>query len=297
MTSFRTRIENLKTRMLFKRFLNSNYTPAKLRPRVEHGAPLAESRRIVLANAHLEVWGESGSQLKILYVPGGGFCFGPHNDYRDFLSEVGSRLDAEIYLLNYRLAPEHPYPAALNDTIDALEIVSKDDKQLAVIGDSAGATLLLCALMKLRDLNRPPGVACGVYLSAFTDLALTGISLVNNSRHDPMFGAEALIHKVHHYLQGANPTDPGVSPLWGDPGSLPPALFLVGSTEVLYDDSARMVEKGQQSGSDFRLRSYAGTPHIFPINRKLPEAREAREEIVQFLCEQLESQNQVCNNP
>ena len=283
--------------MLFKRILNSNYAPAKFRPRVEHGAPLAQSRKIELANSHLEVWGEPQSPIKILYVPGGGFCFGPHDDYRNFLTEIGARLGAENYLLNYRLAPEHPYPAALNDTMDALQLISGDGSQLAVIGDSAGATLLLCALMKLRDQNLPPKVVAAVYLSAFTDLALTGLSLVSNSRRDPMFSAEALIHKIHHYLQGGNPTDPGVSPLWGDTSSLPPSLFLVGSTEILYDDSARMVEKGLQLGCDFLLSSYSGAPHIFPINRKLPESREARKEIIQFLKAQLEKPNQVSTNP
>jgi epsilon-lactone hydrolase len=297
MTSIRTRLENVKTRLLFKRFLNSNYQPADLRPRVERGAPVEGSRRLELGDSHLEVWGEPQSAIKILYVPGGGFCFGPHDDYREFLSEIGSQLSAETYLLNYRLAPEHPYPAALDDTIDALLRISGDGVKLVVIGDSAGATLLLCALMKLRDQFQMPATVCSVYLSAFTDLALTGLSMVSNSRRDPLFSAEALIHKVHHYLQGNNPTDPGVSPFWGDTRSLPPSLFLVGDTEVLYDDSARMVEKGRQSGCDFHLRSYASAPHIFPINSKLPEARRAREQIVGFMQKQLEIQDQVSTSP
>lgn len=297
MTSFRTRVENLKTRLLLKRFVNSNYDPVKFRPRVQRGAPLEQSRRIELKHAHLEAWGDSQSPIKVLYVPGGGFCFGPHDGYRDLLSEIGAQLGAEIHMLNYRLAPEHPYPAAFKDTIEALELMSADGVKLAVMGDSAGATLLLCALMKLRDQNRLPAVVGGVYLSAFTDLALTGMSLVSNSRRDPMFSAEALIHKVHHYLQGANPTDPGASPLWGNAGSLPPSLFLVGSTEVLYDDSARMVENGQQSGSDFQLSTYAGAPHIFPVNRRLPEARQARVQIVRFLQRRLQNRHQASTRP
>ncbi|MEM1154234.1 MAG: alpha/beta hydrolase [Pseudomonadota bacterium] len=283
MVSLRTRIENMKTRLLLKSFLNSNYEPARLRPRVEHGGPRVDSRRVTLEHAHLETWGDPSSAVRILYAPGGGFCFGPNDDYRKFLTAVSKDISAEVYLLNYRLAPEHPYPAALDDTMEALLRASEDGVALVVMGDSAGAALLLSALIQLRDNNRFPDLKAAVYLSAFTDLALTGLSLVSNSRRDPLIRAEALVHKVYHYLQGHNPTDPGVSPLWGNLRGLPPSLFIVGSTEVLYDDSVRIVERGLKVGCDFHLSSYDQAPHIFPINQRLPEALQAREEISQFL--------------
>jgi epsilon-lactone hydrolase len=282
LTSLKTRMVNVKNRLL-KPIVNSNYEPTKMRARLHSGDPVIDSTKIELSHSHLEVWGPSEAKSKILYLAGGGFCFGPNNHYREFLTDIASTLNAEVHLLHYRLAPEHPFPAAFEDTLEALQAISQDHRPIAVMGDSAGATLVMSALMHLRDEGIQTNLKSAVYLSPFTDLALTGLSLVSNARRDPVFSTEALIHKVHHYLQGHNPTDAKASPFWGDCRDLPPSLFLVGSTEVLYDDSSRMVKCGQEAGSDFQLSSYPNMPHIFPTNRILPEAKQARKEIIAFL--------------
>ena len=287
MASPRLLAENLKTRIFFKRLANSNYDPTKLRARIERGCPVAESTRLDLTHGHLEEWGSSVSDTSLLYIPGGGFCFGPNSDHRDFITDIGNCLEARRFLLNYRLAPEHPYPAALEDTEEALDTVATAGNRLVLLADSAGAALALAALMRLRDRGNSIPVACAVYLSAYTDLAHTGLSHITNSGRDPMFGVEALIHKAHHYLQGHNPTDASASPYWGDASGLPPSLFFVGSTEVMYDDSARMVQRGKAAGCDFRLRVYGMAPHDFPLNAKLSEAKRARSEIVDFIRQQL----------
>ena len=283
MTSARLMAENLKARWLFKWIANSNYDPAKFRSRVEHGEPVAGAGLTQLEHAHMEVWGASKPLCRVLYVPGGGFCFGPNDDHRNFLVDIGSRFSAELYLLNYRLAPEHPFPCALKDTEEAILQTASPDVPLIVFSDSAGCALTLSALMRLREASQFSHVSCCVYMSAYTDLAHTGWSLVTNHRRDPMFGAQALLHKANHYLQGHPPTDPTASPYWGDPHGLPASLFLVGSTEVMHDDSARMVSKGRHAGCDFRLRTYDRAPHDFPLNSKLPEAHQARQEIEMFV--------------
>lgn len=284
MASIRMLVENLKTRLLFKRFLNGNYDPVKFRSRVERSKSKPGSTRVALPQAHIELWGDSNSRLTILYIPGGGFCFGPNKDHREFLGEISIKLGAQIGLLSYRLAPENPFPAAFDDVVDALRYLSNNNPgPIVIMADSAGAALSLSAMMYFLEKQLPIKVACAVFLSAYTDLANTGISLVANANKDPLFGVQALIHKTHHYLQGHNPTDPKCSPFWGNPTGLPRSLFLVGSTEVLLSDSMRMVERGKSCDCDFRLSIYERAPHDFPLHSKLPEARHARLEIVEYI--------------
>ncbi len=286
MASVRMLAENLKTRLLVKRFLNGNFDPVKFRSRVEAGDPVSGSSRVDLGQSYIEVWGEKNYSLTILYIPGGGFCFGPSDDHREFLTDVGAELGAQTGLLRYRLAPENPFPAAFDDVVSALKYVSDHNTgPIVIVADSAGAALSLSAMMSLRDEGLPFRAACAVYLSAYTDLAHTGISLVDNANKDPLFGAQALIHKAHNYLQGHNPTDPKSSPFWGNPTGLPPSLFLVGSTEVLLNDSTRMVERGNSCGCDLRLKIYEHAPHDFALNARLPEAKQARAEVVEYIRE------------
>ena len=119
MASFRLLLENLKNCIFIRRLANSNYDPISWRPRVDHRSPIANSSRVELSQAHLEAWGSADSELSLLYVPGGGFCFGPNGDHREFTTAIGKQLKARLFLLNYRLAPEHPFPPALKDTEEA----------------------------------------------------------------------------------------------------------------------------------------------------------------------------------
>ena len=119
MASFRLLLENLKNCIFIRHLANSNYDPISWRPMVDHRSPIANSSRVELSQAHLEAWGSADSELSLLYVPGGGFCFVPNGDHRESTTAIGKQLKARLFLLNYRLAPEHPYPPALKDTEEA----------------------------------------------------------------------------------------------------------------------------------------------------------------------------------
>ena len=120
-------------------------------------------------------------------------------------------------------------------------------------------------------------------ISVLTDLAMTGHSNVTNAVADPMFGPEAVIHKVHHYLQGANPAQPSASPFWDTPTTLPDSLFLVGSTEVMRDDTLRYAAKAESAGTRVQVSVYDEAPHVFPLLSGIPETDEAIAEIAAFL--------------
>ena len=163
-------------------------------------------------------------------------------------------------------------------------LADRAPSDLAVIGDSAGAALVLSAVIaRLSSGRAAPGRM--VFLSALTDMAMTGRSHVFNAEADPLFGPQAIIHKAFHYLQGANPTDPRASPYWASPEGLPPCLFMAGGTEVMLDDSRRFVARAVAAGVDARLSVCPEAPHTFPLMADLPEAAAARCEVVAFLRE------------
>lgn len=287
MPSLRMKSGNWISRRFLKGLLNSNYDPASFRSKLPKLSPriLPKGEIVQLSNAYIESWGDNGEGRKVLYVPGGGFCFGPNNEHRFFVDFIASKTGSNRNLLFYRLAPENQFPCAFNDTLEAIRRLSETAREVVILSDSAGGALVASALMRLRDSSEPcfRKVKALVFLSPFFDLALSGESLISNSTLDPLFGVEALIHKVHHYLGDVNPTNPNVSPLWGDLSNLPPSLFIVGSTEVLLSDTKRFVSKGSVAECDFRLSVHDEASHVFPLKRGLPEAKTARKEVISFL--------------
>ncbi len=282
MPSIQLTLLNIKTRLFLKRFGNSNFDPVRVRKLVEGKGKLMSDNFVQLSTSRMEVRGQPQSKLAILYVPGGGFCFGPTDEYREFLDFMCAHLNAKGFMLHYRLAPEHPFPAGYDDTLEAITQIIADKHDLVVMSDSAGCTLAMSAIMHCDQTMRKSIKSC-VYLSGFFDLAMTGLSTVANSRKDPGFGPEALIHKAYHFLAGHNPCDPKASPFWGDYQVLPPSFFLVGSNEVLLDDSKRIAEQGKKIGCKFRIGIYHKAPHIFPTKGNLPEAKKARQDIITFV--------------
>jgi acetyl esterase/lipase len=224
----------------------------------------------------------------VLYLHGGGFIAGSPVVYRHLAWRIALAVGAQILSPDYRLAPEHPFPAALDDAVAAYEWLLAErvePYQIGLVGDSAGGGLAFSLLLKLRDAGRPlPGAV--VALSPWTDLALTGASLRGNAKADPMLDVTELPRVARCYLDGADPRHPWASPIYGELGGLPPALIQVGSDEILYDDAARLAARLAQAGGVARLEIWPRMPHVWHLFAPmLPEARRAIGNIGSFLRE------------
>ena len=222
---------------------------------------------------------------EVLFLHGGAYSVGSFRNYGHFTWRLGKAARARVLALDYRMAPEHPYPAALNDALAGycwlLDQGASPDRIL-LTGDSAGGGLTLALLLKLRD-EGVPLPAGAVALSPWTDLATTGASLHTKADTDPMLVASEIPHHAAMYLGGADPRDPYASPLYGDPRGLPPTLIQAGGDEVLLDDAVRMAEKMQAAGCDVELQVWPRMPHVFQLLATvMPEAQAAVAEIARF---------------
>jgi len=221
----------------------------------------------------------------VLFFHGGGYSYGNAPLYQDFMWRVGTAARASVVYFDYRLAPEHPFPAALDDAVRVARWVATqfDPQRIAFVGDSAGGGLVLATMKKLRDqADALPRAA--VAISPWTDLALTGPSLRTNYKADPMMDAAQFPAIAKRYLGGADPRDPYVSPLYGDAAGLPPTLIQAGSDEVLLDDAVRMAEAMRVAGCDIELDVWPKMPHVWHLYaRILPEGRQAIDRIGHFL--------------
>jgi acetyl esterase/lipase len=214
----------------------------------------------------------------VLYLHGGGYVTGSPLLYRHFTWRIATAARAIVLAIDYRLAPEHPVPAAPDDAIAAyrwLLVNGADPRRTMFIGDSAGGGLALAALLKLRDDGLPLPAAI-VALSPWTDLALTGPSLSLNAGADPMLNVEDARLFAAHYLAGTDPRSPYASPLYGDLARLPPTLIHVGSDEILRDDAVRMADRLRAAGCHIELEIWPRMPHVWHLFAPvLPEARQA----------------------
>src|ERR1700693_3603588 len=194
-------------------------------------SPPAGTETVVLdaggVPAALVVTRASRRDRHILYLHGGGFVTGSSALYRHLTWRLAAAARARLLSVDYRLAPEHPFPAALEDAVAAYRWLlsdGADPRRIAVIGDSAGGGLALAMLRKLRD-DGVPLPAAAVALSPWTDLALTGPSFRQNADTDPMLDVGHITKAAEYYLAGADPRIPYASPLYGDPRGLPPTLI------------------------------------------------------------------------
>jgi acetyl esterase/lipase len=214
----------------------------------------------------------------VLFLHGGGYVAGSAAVYRHFTWRIATAARARVLAIDYRLAPEHPFPAALHDALVAYRWLvggRADPRRTAVMGDSAGGGLALALLLRLRDdgLELP---AAAIALSPWTDLALTGASLSSNEKSDPMLRAADAHLFAGCYLAGADPRNPYASPLYGDPAGLPPTLIHVGSDEILRDDAVRMAEILRAAGCRAEIEVWRRMPHVWHLFAPaLPEARQA----------------------
>ncbi len=220
------------------------------------------------------------SGASVLYLFGGGYVLGSPASRRKTAGHIATASGARVVVPAYRVAPEHPYPAALDDVVAAYRVLradSADARRIVVMGDSSGGGLAMAMLLVLRDAGDalPAGV---VTLSAWADLRCAGSTMDSSAGADIMCSREGLTEMAGWYLHGASATDPLVSPVYADLAGLPPLLALVGGDEVLLDDSIRLVRGVGEGGADATLFVGGGMQHVWPTwAGALPEADAAME--------------------
>lgn len=216
----------------------------------------------------------------IVFFHGGGYSLGSPQSHKPFISHLSAALGLKAYAPDYRLAPEHVCPAAVEDGADALaQICKENDGPMLVAGDSAGGGLTLASVMAHRDAGRD--MPKGLYLmSPWVDLTLSGQSMVSRADCDPMLTPHALARATELYLDGRDPTDTAASPLLGDLSGLPPTLIQVGDHEVLLDDSIRLAGRMNEAGVTVRCEVWDDMFHDFQLfSPLLPEAAVALEHV------------------
>jgi epsilon-lactone hydrolase len=222
----------------------------------------------------------------VLYVHGGAFYSGSLAGARPVAGSVAMAGKARVLTIDYRLTPEHPFPAALEDTLSAYEWLLAGDispEAIVLVGDSAGGTLVLALLVQLRAQGRPlpRGAVC---LSPATDLTLSGDTWTVNAQNDLLLDAEKVRAAINLYLHGADPRTPLASPLYADLSGLPPLLILVGSDERLLSDATRFAAKAEAAGVTVALEVWDGMQHGWHILAAfLPEGRQAIARIGEFI--------------
>lgn len=223
----------------------------------------------------------------LLHMHSGGYVFGSSQGYREFAYRLSRAADARVLVPDYRLAPEHPYPAPVEDAVTVYRWLARreDPSRIVTTGDSAGGGLTLAMLVSLRDAGDPLPAAA-VVISPLTDLAAEGESYVANRDRDPVVTAELAVGMGQVYLgEGRDPKQtPLGSPLYAELHGLPPLLVLVGEAEALRDDSTRLVDKLRAAGGEAELVIAQDMLHIYTLFAYiLPEGREGIEQIGRFV--------------
>jgi len=222
----------------------------------------------------------------ILYLHGGGYVIGSINTHRALAGRISRAAKARVLLIDYRLAPEHPFPAAVEDSVTAYRYLLAQGirpGRLAIAGDSAGGGLTVAALVAIKEAKLPMPAA-GVGLSPWVDLEGIGESMTTRDQADPMVHKDGLVSMAAAYLGGKDPRTPLAAPLYADLSGLPPLLIQVGTAETLYDDSTRLAERARKSGVNVTLEPWENMIHVFqsfaPI---LDEGKQAIDKLGAFV--------------
>jgi epsilon-lactone hydrolase len=230
------------------------------------------------------------SRHVVLYFHGGVYVMGDPFLSADLASQVGRRTQAKVISVDYRLAPEHPYPAAVDDALAAYEALLQsgvDPSDIAFAGESAGGGLAIATLVNARDHGLPLPAAAFV-MSPYADLSLAGTTMETRHEVDPLLSREALQARVTDYTSGQDPALGLISPVFADLSGLPPLIIQAGTHEVLLDDALRLAQRAASADVEVTLDITPGVPHVFqayyPI---LGEAAAALDRAGQFLSAQL----------
>jgi len=221
----------------------------------------------------------------IVYLHGGGYVLGGVDSHRDLIARLSGAAGARCLGLDYRLAPEHPFPAAVDDAVSAYRFVLEQGvtpNRIGIAGDSAGGGLTAATLVAIRD-RKLPLPSCAALLSPWVDLEGTGESMNGGVSDDPMVRKDLVNMMAPAYLAGGDPRQPLASPLYADLRGLPPLLVHVGRREVLLDDSTRFALAAKRAGVNVELEVWPGMIHVWQIfASELGEGREAIDGLGKF---------------
>ncbi len=227
----------------------------------------------------------SNKEKVILYAHGGGYVSGSCNDHRGFVSKFAKKCGYINLVYEYRLAPEHPFPAALDDSVNAyvwLLESGKKPEDIIIAGESAGGGLTLALLLALKDLKIAMPAAA-VAISPWTDLTCASDSYKTKNKVSAAPKDSWTVFS-HHYVGDNNPTNPLVSPLFGDLKGLPPIFINSGTYDELFEDGEKFYLKAKEVGADIRFRAGEGMIHCYPLlSPMFKEATEALDEICVFI--------------
>jgi monoterpene epsilon-lactone hydrolase len=224
------------------------------------------------------------SSVIVLYLHGGGYLFGSPKTHRQVLIAMAKAFQAPAYGLDYRLAPEHPFPAAVEDAAKAYQwlLTRHPEADIVLAGDSAGAGLAIATAVGVRDAGFALPKAI-VAFSPYSDLAVTGESVEANAKSCAMFTPRGVREAAAIYLAGADARDPRASPLYADLAGLPPMLLFASRHEILRDDTLRLAERASAAGVKVELIVRDRLPHVWPVFvTLLPEARDAFATVTAF---------------
>jgi epsilon-lactone hydrolase len=215
----------------------------------------------------------------LVFFHGGGYCSGSIKSHRRLVTEVGRAARVRTLAINYRLAPEYPFPSAYEDALTAWRFLQNQGiaaAEIAIGGDSAGAGLTLALIGRLRDAHEELP-ACAWLISPWTDLTMSGSTLVSKAAVDPLIHKEYLNELADAYLPaGIDRKDPRVSPLYADFENFPPILIQVGSDETLLDDATRLAARAGAAEVAVSLEIWPRMIHAWPLwNAHLEEGRRA----------------------
>ncbi|HVM52052.1 MAG TPA: alpha/beta hydrolase [Acidimicrobiales bacterium] len=257
--------------------------------------PLADGTEVTAVDAggvpaEWVVAPEADAGRTVVYFHGGGYCIGSVLGHRAMLSHVSAAARARVLSVGYRLAPEDPHPAALDDAVRAyrwaLTSGGADPARTVIGGDSAGGGLTVATLVALRDAGDPLPAA-GVCLSPWVDLTQSGATIATKADVDPMVRAEDLGRWADAYRGERDAGDPAVSPLFADLAGLPPLLVDVGTAEVLLDDARRLAERASAAGVDVTLTVAEDMLHVWHFFAgAVPEADEAVARVGAFIAKE-----------
>jgi epsilon-lactone hydrolase len=244
---------------------------------------------------HAEVGGIPGDWLSmpgadaarvLFYIHGGAFVLGSIRGYRALGARLAKAARSRIFLVNYRLAPENPFPAAIQDAADAYRGILKlgvPPSSIVIAGDSAGGNLTVATLLSLRE-SGVPLPAAGVCISPWVDLECVGETMKSKADVDPLCEHDSMLLEAGLYLNGHGARDPLASPIHADLRGLPPLLIQVGTEETLLDDSTRLARRAEEAGVPVTLEIFEGMPHVWHLFAEyLPEAQQAIDKIGEFV--------------
>ena len=228
---------------------------------------------------------ESRNDKVVLYLHGGAWVCSYPNLHHNLVARLCRQIGAKALMVDYRLAPEHRFPAAIDDCWSAWRWLLAQGvaaKDIVIAGDSAGGNLSLALLHRIKAAGDDMP-ACAVLISPVVDFTLSSPSMVTNEKRDSMFTGARMIGLRHLYIDAAQMLHPDASPLFADYRGLPPLLFQSSESEMLRDDSLRAAAKANASGVKIEVELWAGMPHVFQSMQMLPQSRAAIENMADFI--------------